>query len=256
MSALAEYLAFASDLALQAGIITLKYFRKNVAVEYKSDASPVTVADRETELFIRGKLRERFPEHGIIGEEHGEVNSGAPWRWTIDPIDGTTAFVHGIPLYTVLLGLQHEGRSVLGVIHNPGLGETVAAAEGSGCRLNGQPCHVSSVADMRQARVMVTDAAELARRRPHFTAALLPQARMVRGWGDAYGYLLVASGRAEISLDPVLHIWDVVPLLPVIQEAGGRYTDFSGAAVAGSNGLASNGLLHEYLLELTRLDAP
>ena len=246
--------SFATELAQEAGRITLKYFRKNVAVEYKSDASPVTVADRETELFIRAAIRERFPEHGLIGEEHGEVNPGAEWRWTIDPIDGTMAFIHGIPLYTVLLGLQHQGRSVLGVIHNPALGETVSAAEGCGCYFNGQPCAVSKVGTLDQARVMVTDMADLTRRRPRFTAALMAQARIARGWGDAYGYLLVATGRAEIALDPILHIWDAVPLQPVIEQAGGRYTDFAGAAIAGTSGLASNTLLHDRLLDLARLD--
>ena len=255
MSQLAECLAFATDLAREAGKITLKYFRKDFAVEYKSDASPVTVADRETELFIRAAIRERFPDHGLIGEEHGEINPGSEWRWTIDPIDGTTAFIHGIPLYTVLLGLEHKGRSVLGVIHNPPLAETVAAADGCGCTFNGRPCSVSKVAELGKARVMVTDMAELTRRRPRFTAALMPQVHICRGWGDAYGYLLVASGRAEIALDPILHVWDAVPLQPVIEQAGGRYTDFSGAAVAGSSGVASNGLLHDRLLELARLDA-
>jgi len=255
MSQLADYLSFAASLALEAGKITLKYFRKNFTVEYKADASPVTIADRETELFIRAAIQKRFPDHGLIGEEHGEVNPGAEWRWTIDPIDGTTAFIHGIPLYTVLLGLQHQGRSVLGVIHNPALDEIAAAADGCGCTFNGRPCAVSKVADLSKARVMVTDVAELTRRRPRFTAALMPQAQISRGWGDAYGYLLVASGRAEIALDPILHLWDAVPLQPVIEQAGGRYTDFSGAAVAGTSGLASNGLLHERLLELARLDA-
>lgn len=250
-----DYLSFATDLAVEAGKITMKYFRKDFTVEYKADASPVTIADRETELFIRAAIQKRFPDHGLIGEEHGEVNAGAEWRWTIDPIDGTTAFIHGIPLYTVLLGLQHKGRSVLGVIHNPALDETAAAADGCGCTFNGRPCSVSKVADFSKARVMVTDVAELTRRRPRFTAALMPQAQICRGWGDAYGYLLVASGRAEISLDPILHLWDAVPLQPVIEQAGGRYTDFSGAAVAGTCGLASNGLLHDRLLELAKLDA-
>lgn len=251
---ISDYLSFAAGLAVEAGKITLKYFRKDVAVEYKSDASPVTVADRETELFIRAAIQKCFPEHGLIGEEHGEVNPGAEWRWTIDPIDGTTAFIHGIPLYTVLLGLEHKGRSVLGVIHNPPLDETVAAADGCGCTFNGTPCSVSKVGDLSKARVMVTDMADLTRRRPRFTAALMAEARICRGWGDAYGYLLVASGRAEISLDPILHIWDAVPLQPVIEQAGGRYTDFSGAPVAGSSGLASNGVMHDRLLELARLD--
>jgi fructose-1,6-bisphosphatase/inositol monophosphatase family enzyme len=130
---LGDYLEFAKALAVEAGKVTLKYFRRNIVVEYKSDASPVTIADRETEQFMRSAVHQRYPQHGILGEENGETNPGAQWRWILDPIDGTQAFIHGVPLYTVLIALESSGESMLGVIHCPPLDETVAAAAGCGC---------------------------------------------------------------------------------------------------------------------------
>jgi histidinol phosphatase-like enzyme (inositol monophosphatase family) len=253
--ALSDYLEFAKALAIEAGRITLKYFRRNVVVEYKSDTTPVTIADRETERFMRSAIRQRYPQHGILGEEDGETNPGAEWRWVLDPIDGTQAFIHGVPLYTVLIALETKGESMLGVIHCPPLEETVAAAAGCGCTFNGQLSRVSQVNDLAQARVNVTDYADFMRRNPKFALALLSQARMCRGWGDAYSYLLVASGRAEIGLDPVVALWDCAPLRPIIAEAGGRYSDFRGReTLQASTALASNGRLHDQLLDLARLD--
>src|SRR5688572_70395 len=139
---LAAYLAFASSLARDAGPITLKYFRTPLAIELKQDQSPVTIADRETEQFMRARIHAQYPDHGILGEEFGEINPGARLRWIIDPIDGTQAFIHGIPLYTVLIALEIDGDAAVGVIHCPPLDETVAAATGLGCSYNNAPCQV------------------------------------------------------------------------------------------------------------------
>lgn len=251
---LAEYLAFASELAIEAGKITLKHFRTSLTVETKSDDSPVTIADRETERFLRAAILEKFPDHGVLGEEYGETNPGARWRWILDPIDGTQAFIHGVPLYTTLIGLECSGESALGVIHCPPLGETVAAATGYGCTLNGEPCRVSQVGEMSQARLNVTDYADLTRRHPAFAAALLGKVKMARGWADAYSYLLVATGRAEIAIDPVMALWDNAPLKAILEEAGGRFTDFKGTpTIYGGSAVATNGVLHE---EVLRLIAP
>lgn len=250
-----EYLAFARDLACEAGKVTLKYYRGQLDVESKSDASPVTIADRETEQFVRAAIRARYPGHGILGEEFGEENPGARWRWVIDPIDGTQAFIHGIPLYTVLLALEDNGHSRLGVIHNPPQDETVAAAEGLGCTYNGEPCRVSAVADLAKAWVQVTDYSDLAQRRPAFTAALMARTPHTRTWGDAYGYLLVASGRSDVMLDPIMSHWDIACLRPIIEEAGGRFTDLEGNDDTSNakHSLATNGLLHDQILELVKL---
>jgi fructose-1,6-bisphosphatase/inositol monophosphatase family enzyme len=145
---LAEYLAFGKDLATEAGKVTLRYFRSDIAIDDKPDGTPVTIADRESERLIRRAINRRYPQHGILGEEYGESNPGTCRRWTVDPIDGTQAFIHGVPLCTVLIALHCDGESVLGVIHCPPLHETVAAAAGCGCIYNERPCEVSRVDDL------------------------------------------------------------------------------------------------------------
>lgn len=248
---LRDYLSFAIDLARAAGRVTLEYFRRGVVVEEKPDHTPVTVADRETEVFLREQIRRRYPWHGILGEEFGEQSGNSPWRWVLDPIDGTRAFVHGVPLYTVLIALEHEGRSVLGIIHNPSLDETAAAADGLGCTINGEEARVSGVADLATARIQVTDFAELAQRHPHFTSRLLRESASCRSWSDAFGYLLVATGRAEVMIDAVMNYWDIAPLGPIIREAGGCLTALDGGAPRpGAGTLATNGPLHPVVLDL------
>jgi histidinol phosphatase-like enzyme (inositol monophosphatase family) len=248
---LAGHLAFAESLAKRAGEITMKYFRTGLSVEYKSDESPVTIADRETEKFIRSEICAKFPDHGIMGEEFGGSNSDSPYQWTIDPIDGTKSFIRGIPLYTVLIALLYKGEPCLGVIHNPPLNETAAAATGLGCRYNGSTCRVSQTRSLSSAYVQTSDAASLARGFPELTQALLYRALAFRTWGDAYGYLLVATGRSDVMIDPQMHIWDIGPLKTIITEAGGAFSDLSGnISGLGANSVASNGLLHKEVLGL------
>ena len=250
-----EYLDFATELAQEAGQITLRYFKQGVAVESKADESPVTIADRETELFLREKIAAKFPDHGILGEEYGETNPGARWRWILDPIDGTKAFVSGVPLYTVLIALECSGDSHLGVIHCPPQGETVAAATGYGCFWNGAPCRVSDQTDLARARVTTTDWRNLSKHRPQLCAALLDSTNQALGWGDGFGYMLVATGRADAMIDPQMTLWDAAPLHPIILEAGGQYTDLHGIpSIYTGHTLATNGHLHDALLELTKLD--
>jgi len=246
-----EYLEFARDLSVRAGEITMRYFRKDLAVEFKQDRSPVTVADRETETYIREAIQERYPDHGIIGEEQGRTESASPFTWVVDPIDGTKSFIHGIPLYTVLLALLYNGEPVAGVIHNPPLDETVYAAKGHGCFFNGAPCMIKQGPALKDAWVQVTDPADMARSHPEFTSRLLSKAGFCRTWADAYGYLLVATGRADVMIDPVLALWDVAPLQVVITEAGGRFTDFRGEDRAlGASAIAAAPALHKEILGL------
>jgi histidinol phosphatase-like enzyme (inositol monophosphatase family) len=255
------YREFASSLAGEAGRIGLKYFRTGVEVETKADHTPVTRADRETEQFIRGAIAERFPDHLVTGEEFGSslgtekfegpAGSGPDFSWIIDPIDGTKAFVHGVPLYTTLIALLYRGNPVVGIIHNPVMNETVAASVGGGCTLNEEPCAVSGRAELSDARIHATDFADLYRRKPALTVELLSRSSSARTWADAYGYLLVATGRAEAMIDPVMAPWDIAPLGPIITEAGGRFTSLDGAETwTSGSALATNGHVHDEILRM------
>lgn len=255
------YREFAEELAREAGRIAVGYFRSGVEVETKSDETPVTRADRETERFIRAAITERYPGHLVIGEEFGTTRGGkavagdaqgeGAFRWVVDPIDGTKAFIHGVPLFTTLIALLFEGTPVVGIIHNPILEETCSAATGDGCTLNGTACRVSSVDSLDRARLHSTDFSDLYRAVPALAGKLLERARAARTWADGYGYLMVATGRAEAMLDPVMSLWDIAPLGPVITEAGGRFTAIDGTETwTGTSGLATNGLVHEEILRL------
>lgn len=252
MSEVERYLDLAIDLADRAGRLTLGHFRTGTRPEWKGDASPVTVADREAEALIRHELARRFPNHAVVGEEHGTTDGDGPWRWWIDPIDGTKAFVRGIPLYGVLIGLERDGEMVAGVAAFPALGEAIAAARGHGCRLNGRRCHVSPVDSLVAAVVSTTDVGAFA---PHGRArawARVCDATWVRaGWGDAYGHALVASGRIEAMLDPVMNPWDCGPFPVILAEAGGSFGDWSGReTIHGGEAVSVNAALREPLLEL------
>ena len=248
---LEDYLAFAQKTVIAAGKITLEYFQKSVDIEVKSDSTPVTEVDRTVETFIRGCIQEAYPKHAILGEEFKEKYSESQFKWIIDPIDGTQSFIHGIPLYTVLLALVCDDEPQLGIIHSPATKETVAAAKGFGCTYNSKPCYVSDTSELSNAWIQVTDYADLWRRRPEFSRNLLSQAAFCRAWGDAYGYLLVATGRSDVMIDPIMNIWDIAPLKPIITEAGGLFTDLDGVSnPLGTSALACNSVLHEKLIKM------
>jgi histidinol-phosphatase len=242
---LRELLEFAVMLARAAGDITLKYFRRQPETSTKSDGSYVTIADREAEAYLRRQIAERFPDDGILGEEEGELAGQSRRRWILDPIDGTFAFVHGVPFYGVLVALEIEDDLSVGVINMPALGEIVSAAKGCGCFLNGAPARVSTTPALAEALLLCTDfgAAEKHGLAPAM-ARLQRRAKVSRTWGDCYGYVLVATGRADVMLDPVMNLWDCAPLLPIMEEAGGTFTDWRGArTVNGGNSIATNGVL-------------
>jgi histidinol phosphatase-like enzyme (inositol monophosphatase family) len=247
-------LDFAVEAAWQAGKITLEYFQTGAVVEHKADASPVTQADRRAEQKLRECIQRAYPDHGILGEEFGEVAGRAPYRWVLDPLDGTRSFIQGVPMYGVMMGLEHQGQAVLGVVHLPALGETVYAARGSGCYWNGRRAHVSKISELGDAVVLATSVRSLYEegRGPVFES-LQGQTRLQRTWGDCYGHILVATGRAEVMLDPILHIWDCAALQPILEEAGGTFTDWHGTAThTGGNGLSTNGHLFEAVMEIVR----
>ncbi len=251
---LKEILDFAVDAAREAGEITLRYFRREVETRLKGKDNFVTQADVEAEEYLRRRINERFPDDSIIGEEGGESVGVSARRWIIDPIDGTYSFVHGVPFYGVLLGVEVEGEPTVGVINMPALGEVAYAARGLGCFLNGEPARVSKTASLEDALLLSTDFGSCARY--GFGAAaeeLQTRAAMRRTWGDCYGYVLVATGRADVMLDPAMNVWDCAALLPVIEEAGGTFTDWRGTrTIHGGNAVATNGPLFEEVMRIVK----
>jgi len=238
MQAAAEVAKFAADIAMG-------WYHSSVQVETKGDGSPVTIADREAERQARAWLQERFPEYGLFGEEFEAVRPEAKRRWILDPLDGTKAFVRGVPLWGTLIACC-EGDTVLaGAACYPAVNELIAAAPGEGCWWNGTRASVSSVSTLAEATLVTTDERFLDR--PHRRAAwqtLSSEVAVCRTWGDCYGYLLVATGRAEIMVDDIVNPWDAAAMYPLITEAGGRFSDWRGCDTAfGGNVIATNSAL-------------
>lgn len=233
------------ECAERAGSVAFKHYRTGVTVEWKGDGSPVTIADRGAELAVREWIEARFPSDGILGEEFGEKPGTSGRRWLVDPIDGTKSFVRGVPLWGSLVAVMEGDRAIAGAACFPAVAESVAAAEGCGCWHDGTRTHVSDVAELSEATVLITDARA-------FTAAdrhgrweqLAGAAGVSRGWGDAFGYLMVATGRAEVMVDAVVNPWDIACFFPIIVEAGGAFTDLEGrATVFGGHSIATNAAL-------------
>ncbi len=246
-------LAVAQDAAYVGGRRTLAYFGTGTAApETKADDTPVTRADREAERLIRDVIGRAFPDHAVLGEEDGETAGAAAVRWIVDPIDGTRTFVRGVPLYGTLIGVEVDGDPVVGVAYLPALDEMVAAAHGLGCTRNGRPCRVSVAPRLDEALAVVTEE-RAARARSGAWDRVVARTAMQRTWADCYGYVLVATGRAEVALDPVMNVWDCAALLPIVEEAGGRFTDWTGRrTIDGGEAVATNGLLHGAVLDLLR----
>lgn len=225
------YHDFIRETAREAGRLTLKYYQTKFAVpEFKADDTPVTVADREAEQLIRERISKAYPGHEIVGEEFGgEASGGATHRWIIDPIDGTKSFVRGVPLYAVLMALEIDGVVEVGCAYFPALDEMLSAASGQGAWWNEQPAGVSTESDLSRALCCHIDTAYFAENARGAEWERLQKAVYYNaGWCDAYGYLLVATGRAEVMLDPVMAIWDAGPWPPIFREAGGYFGDWQG----------------------------
>lgn len=277
---MAALLEAVTEVARLAGDVALTYFdrarRSTLDVEVKADGSPVTAADRAAESTAREWIERHFPTDGIVGEELGTVRADASRRWFIDPIDGTKSFVRGVPLWGTLVAVADGEQVHAGAIHCAAAGELVAGALGQGSWWNGARCHVSTVSRLDRATVLATEAiaaqttaaagqpgarrskgrAARQTRRPTTAGRTIidrrlrawcriaERAAVARTWGDAYGYLLVATGRAEVMVDAVMHPWDTAALGPVITEAGGFFTDWDGAPTAlGGSSIASNAAL-------------
>jgi myo-inositol-1(or 4)-monophosphatase len=220
-----------AELAAESGaFIRPLYGHRALAVESKADQSPVTAADRGAEELMRGMIRKRYPEHGIIGEEFGSENADAEFVWVLDPIDGTKSFISGVPLWGTLIGLLHEGQPVLGCIHQPVLAQLLIG-DGETTMLNGRVTRMRPCRSLAEATLLTSDTLNLGKYQNGAAAdRLASQVKLYRTWGDCYGYLLLASGLADIMLDPIMNPWDIAALVPVIRGAGGVITNWQGAS--------------------------
>lgn len=254
---LKDLMEFAVETAYLAGRVTLGYFQSGVRPDYKEDDTPVTIADRMSEELIRKRIENVYPNHAIVGEEYGITGKDrASHRWIIDPIDGTKSFVRGVPLYAVLLGLEIEGNIEVGVVNIPAMGEIYAAASGQGSWWNGRRIHVSSVSTLDKAYFYYDAAHCTLTQKGNAVEKIKNKTYHSCGWGgDAYAFLLVASGRAEVMLDSHLQLWDYAPYPPILREAGGYFGDWSGnTQITGEEVVAtSQQLLPEVLALLNEL---
>lgn len=234
-----------AEVARAAGLVALTSHGRHLNVETKADGSPVTIADRAAEQHARAWIEKHFPGDGILGEEFGITRPEAKRRWILDPIDGTKSFVRGVPLWGTLIAIAEGNEVLAGAAFFPAIDELVVAAQSCGCWWNGRACEVSKVGDLAAATVLATDARFTERRsRRDAWNLLASRATIARTWGDCYGYLLVATGRAEVMVDDIVSAWDAAAFLPIIEEAGGILTDWTGARTAfGGDVIATNGLL-------------
>ncbi len=228
---LTPYRSFMEELARASGDFIRPHFaRHEVGVEWKADASPVTIADRGAEQLMRGLIAKKFPTHGVIGEEMGNDRADAEWVWVLDPIDGTKSFMTACPLFGTLIALLHQGLPVLGCIHQPILGQLMVG-DGRETTLNGQRVRTRACARLEEATLLTSDHLNLAKYQDGAACdRLVKRARVYRTWGDCYGYLLLASGWADVMMDPIMNPWDIAALVPVVRGAGGVISDWKGGA--------------------------
>jgi histidinol phosphatase-like enzyme (inositol monophosphatase family) len=247
---LEPYRAFMVELAAKSGDFIRPFFAQpGLAVEFKEDESPVTQADRGAEELMRSMILKKFRSHGIKGEEFGDVNPDAEFTWVLDPIDGTKAFAAACPLFGTLIALMHQGRPVLGAIHQPVLQQLVIG-DGSATTLNGRPVRLRPSGRIEDATLLTSDPLNPAKYQNGAAfAAVAGRARLVRTWGDCYGYLLLATGWVDAMCDPIMNPWDIQALVPVIQGAGGVITDWQGKDPVEADSIVAAGPeLHPQLI--------
>jgi histidinol-phosphatase len=244
--------AVALDAAANAGRLAKKYFDDTFKIEWKADQSPVTVADRDAETLLRQELLGAFPKDGFLGEEYGDTRGTSGFRWIIDPIDGTRNFVRRIPIWATLVGLEYKDEQIMGVAVVPAMGETYRALRGDGAYRNDRPIHVSSVDKLEDALLMYSSLSWFmkAGREKQFIELTL-RTQKQRGFGDFYGFLLVAQGSGEIMVEYAVHAWDVAAIKPIVEEAGGRFSDWDGTpSIHRPDVLVTNGKLHDVVLAI------
>jgi histidinol-phosphatase len=242
----------AVEAAQRAAQVALGYFDTDVAVEWKHDQSPVTVADREAEALLRGTLLGKFPHDGFLGEESGDAPGSSGFRWVIDPVDGTRSFVRGIPIWATLVGLEYRGEQIAGVVEVPTLRQTFRALRGDGCYRNERRIRVSDVADLGKAQIFYSSLSWFIKAgcRDVFLD-LVGRTERQRGFGDFYGFVLVAQGAGELMVEHGCHAWDLAATKALVEEAGGRFTDWHGGTdIFRPDVIASNGRLHTEALRI------
>jgi histidinol-phosphatase len=242
----------AIEAAERAGQLALQYFDVGLAVEWKQDHSPVTIADREAEALLRTTLLGKFPGDGFLGEESGDTPGSSGFRWIIDPIDGTRSFVRGVPLWATLVGLEHQGEQIAGVAVVPALGQTYRALRGDGAYRGNRPIHVSDVGTLAEAHLFYSSITWFMKAGCEATFLnLVRQTQRQRGFGDFYGFVLVAQGSGELMIEQGCHAWDLAALQVILEEAGGRMTAWDGKPnIFRPDVIASNGRLHDTALAI------
>jgi histidinol phosphatase-like enzyme (inositol monophosphatase family) len=236
------YRSFIVELAEKSGEFIRPYFGNHeLKIETKADESPVTIADRGAEKLMRELIEQRFPDHGVIGEEYGSDRADAEWVWVLDPIDGTKSFMTACPLFGTLIALLHRGEPVLGVIHQPVLGQLMIG-DGRETTLNGKTVRIRETDTLEKATLLTSDTLNLPRyQNGPACDRLVSRVKLYRTWGDCYGYLLFAAGWADIVLDPIMNPWDIAALVPIVRGAGGVITDWRGADPVKADSIVAAG---------------
>lgn len=240
---------FIAELSEISGAIIRQHYLSSIAVETKTDRSPVTVADRDAEQAMRTAIKTRYPHHGVIGEEFDDHQRDAELCWVLDPIDGTKAFISHCYIFGTLISVLHQGRPILGALHSPLMRHLLIGSH-DGTFLNGRAVTMRSCEDISDAVLLATDHWDIFRYHhgPAFEQ-LSRRSRLYRGWGDCHGYFQLATGGADIMLDPILKIWDIMAIIPIIEGAGGRVTDWKGnSPLNGTSIVATAGPLHDQII--------
>ncbi len=251
MEDLEHFKLFAKHLAETSGTVISSYFRTPISIESKPDSSPVTIADKKAEELMREEIMSAFPHHGIIGEELGEHNPSAEYKWVLDPIDGTKSFICGTVTFGTLIALLKNGSPILGVINQPILDEFLIG-DNSTCEINGNKVSVRKCEKLSDATLLTTDHLNIKKyQNINKFDNLLDKVKLYRNWGDCYGYYLVATGYADIMIDPIMNIWDSMALIPIIRGAGGIITDYQGNdPVKGNSIIAASPTIHKHVIEV------
>ncbi|MFI5237300.1 MAG: histidinol-phosphatase [Ignavibacteriales bacterium] len=251
MSELNEFKNFCKILTDASSEVIKRYFRTKISIETKEDNSPVTIADKKAEEVIRELIGKHFPDHGIFGEEFGKTNEGSDYVWIIDPIDGTKSFICGAYSFGTLIGLLKNGKPILGVYNQPVLNDFLIG-DNIETRINGEKSSVRSCNDLSKAVLLTTDHLNIEKYQDaEKFNSLVKKVKLYRNWGDCFGYYLLATGYADIMIDPIMSQWDLIPLIPIVNGAGGVITDYKGNdPVIGNSIIAASAGIHSEVISI------